>query len=89
MSDEMGLVAVAWRYRGPKGGWITVEEKPTGWSSEPLYDAAAIERLRDALRPFAAEADRWIEMGDTRPISSDTDLTVTDLRRARNALGGT
>lgn len=45
MSDEMGLVPVAWRYRGPKGGWITVEEKPTGWYSEPLYDAAAIERL--------------------------------------------
>lgn len=38
--------------------------------------------LRGALRPFAAEAPRWIEMGDTRPINTDTDLTVADLNLA-------
>lgn len=43
-SDDLGLVPVAWRHRGPKGGWITTEKKQP-WSEEPLYDAAAIERL--------------------------------------------
>lgn len=39
-----------------------------------------IEKLEAALRPFASEAARWVEMGDTRPIRTDTDLTVAELR---------
>lgn len=44
--------------------------------------AASHAPLRSALRPFAAEAPRWFDMGDTRPIRTDTDLTVEDLRLA-------
>ena len=43
-SDDLRLVPVAWRHRGPRGGWITTETKQA-WSEQPLYDAAAIERL--------------------------------------------
>jgi hypothetical protein len=39
-----------------------------------------------ALTPFAEEVDRWEEMGNSRPIGSDTSLTVADLRRAARAL---
>lgn len=58
------------------------------WQEDALCLEAAveIERLRAALTPFAGEVDRWVEMGDTRPIALDTDLTVADLRRARAAL---
>lgn len=38
--------------------------------------------LRGALRPFAAEAPRWVDMGGTCPINTDTDLTVADLNLA-------
>jgi len=57
-------------------------------------DAARIEELERALKPFAAWADDWPEMGDTRmacPIDSDPDphnATVGDLRAARRAHGG-
>lgn len=33
---------VAYRWRGPKGGWIYGEEKPKGWPSEPVYLIAGI-----------------------------------------------
>lgn len=91
-SDDLGLVPVAWRHRGPKGGWITTEKKQP-WSEEPLYDRAAIERLveaREALKPFAKIAEEIQEiLPDERKPGLWATPTAGDFRRARNALGDT
>ena len=47
-----------------------------------MTDRQLLEKALEALEPLAREADRWLEMGDTRPISGDTYITVGDLRRA-------
>lgn len=47
-----------------------------------MTDARA--KAIEALRPFEREAERWHEMGDTRPLP-ETHLTVADLRRAAEA----
>lgn len=44
------------------------------------------DTIRKALTRLDAELERWIEMGDTRPIAGDTDLTTGDLRMFRAAL---
>lgn len=54
-------------------------------AAQDLRDASLIEELAEALEPFAKEADLNEEMGDTRPVDPDGDITVADLRRARSA----
>lgn len=57
------------------------------------HEAAALIRsqqeenavLREALEPFAEAVEDWHEMGDSRPISPWTNITVGHLRRARAA----
>jgi hypothetical protein len=50
-----GVTPVAWAWKGPKGGFLADDKKPS-WDCEPLYSAAALEslqreneRLREAL----------------------------------------
>lgn len=33
---------VGYRWRGPKGGWIYDEKKPSGWHSEPVFASPSI-----------------------------------------------
>ena len=47
--------------------------------------------LREALQPFASEADEWKEFDDTEPLVEgfaevDSSVTVGDLRRAKAAV---
>jgi hypothetical protein len=45
------------------------------------------DALREALRPFAREADDWPDKMDCEDIPADaTDIKIVDLRRARAAL---
>lgn len=38
---------VAWRYLGPKGGWITVETKPSAYyAALPLFTSEALAQAR-------------------------------------------
>ncbi|HEX2753687.1 MAG TPA: hypothetical protein VHP34_11405 [Alphaproteobacteria bacterium] len=46
---------------------------------------AEIAVLREALEPFAEAVEDWHEMGESRPISPWTSITVGHLRRARAA----
>ncbi len=72
-----------------KPGWLADAERDLTQAADRLSSVLREnERLREALEPFAAEADLWVEMGDTRPIRTDTNLTVVDLRRALEALSG-
>lgn len=75
-SDDLGLVAVAWRYRYKTDrtgdewdDWITVDVDPNDWDwapawhdfeAQPLYDNAAIERLV-AERDEALKAAEGLE----------------------------
>lgn len=70
------------------------EERWQGRCSKALMRTAAneIERLREALTPFAADLDGWDDdtsdamlIGDA-PGDATSNLTVGDLRRARAAL---
>ena len=56
--------------------------------SECVFLIERISELEGALEPFANEAKRWEEMGDTRPIRKDTELLVSDLRNAAKATEG-
>jgi hypothetical protein len=48
---------------------------------------AEVARLREALGPFAVEADEWDEMSAERPvIFMDSPVTVAHFRAARAAL---
>lgn len=72
---------------------MTTAAAETDRANRELADAlekarAEAAALREALKPFGVEAARWHEMGDTRPIRTDTDITVGDLRRARALTGG-
>ena len=58
-----------------------------------LFDALKAENewLRDALRPFAKEADAWLTYHDNEPLVEGFrdyygEITVGDLRRAATAL---
>lgn len=48
--------------------------------------ASLIQSLGEAIKPFAEAAEHWHEMGDTRWIGPDCEISVGDLRRARSAL---
>lgn len=45
-----------------------------------------ISELEAALKPFADEAENWIEMGDTRPVIDTLGITVGHLRNAAKAI---
>ena len=60
---------------------------------------AEIARLREALKPFSAEAERWgdrapddltvsVHSVDAEHFGDQSEFTVGDLRRARAALSG-
>lgn len=40
-----GVTPVAWAWKGPKGGFLADDKKPS-WDCEPLYSAAALESLQ-------------------------------------------
>ncbi|MBB4017328.1 hypothetical protein GGR16_002357 [Chelatococcus caeni] len=45
-----------WRWRGPKGGWIADERKPSAWDAEPLYTAPPAPV---AVKPLEWHASTW------------------------------
>ncbi len=73
-------------------------ELPTGLTAFPYVPASHLDELRDALKPVAAVADRLAAKGQLEvdpawgdedlTFPSDVELSVADLKRARNALSG-
>jgi hypothetical protein len=68
---------VAWRYRGPRGGWITVETEPPAQYDDvqPLYATPplAIEALREALKQIAESeftSDEWVREVARKALSN-------------------
>jgi len=58
--QQVEAVPVAWRWRGPNGGWIYDDEKPKGWHSEPVYTRPASPVPAGAGEP-GVKALEWIE----------------------------
>lgn len=55
------------------------------WKAQVDRQSEKIGKMRQALKPFADEAENWIEMGATRPILDTLGITVGDLREAAEA----
>lgn len=91
--------ALQWeQHRTGRGNGTTHAEGCHTWGpkhyecllAEHEAETGEIERLREALKPFAEESRGWDfpeEYDDMQNISVDCTLTVGDLRRARAALG--
>jgi hypothetical protein len=61
LPDGMEVVdVVGWAYRGPKGGLIVTEEKPShAPEANALVDAADLVQAQSALAAMRAERDEW------------------------------
>jgi hypothetical protein len=67
---------VAWRWRGPRGGWISDDTKPT-WPSEPLYASPALSPsvCEGKVTEYTEGRVHIIEQSDT--LDGGTVLTLS------------
>lgn len=70
--------AVAWRVRGPRGGWMHSDKLPPSWrNAEPLYAQAGGEApsvvgaLRDALKKIASGYAGCDDFDDAQIIATE------------------
>lgn len=65
---------------------LLVEETAYRAAAEIISLREQVAAMREALEPFAREAEDWPDKPDYEELSSAFDLRFVDLRRARAAL---
>ncbi|WP_155846297.1 hypothetical protein [Agrobacterium sp. 10MFCol1.1] len=95
-----GVTPVAWAWKGPKGGFLADDKKPS-WDCEPLYSASTLESLQRenailqertadyptiSARLHDREKARDAEQKACREVIARAEAAEAEVKRLREAL---